>query len=208
MLMLTVVLKLTLIWPCREEKGNPIRAFFRVLTSSPLSSPCVALMSHSSPLFSTLYPTQSQLWCMHEGGFPEDQRGHYPGAIRPLVEHVNECRVLLCFHMQPLYHVGRIEGDSLGMIKHSLKCIYFITNISILIRSPLFSVSCCNLHYSGYFLTVACEEVRSLIGAVVLSCRLRARGVSHHQSGWNALTFEHEIPRVPCGPTSLVCILQ
>lgn len=28
--------------------------------------------------------------------------------------------------------------------------------------------------------TVAREEVGSLIGAVVLSCRLRARGVSHH----------------------------
>ena len=26
---------------------------------------------------------------MHEEGFPEDQRDHYPGAIRPLVEHAN-----------------------------------------------------------------------------------------------------------------------
>lgn len=86
-----------------KQKWTPVRALLSVLTSSQLSSPCVVLTSLSSPVFSTLYPSQSQLWCMHEGGFPEDQRGHYPGAIRPLVEHVNECWVLLCFHMQPLY---------------------------------------------------------------------------------------------------------
>lgn len=51
---------------------------------------------------------------MHEGGFPEDQRGHYPGAIRPLVEHVNECWVLLCFHMQPLVYVGELGGGFPG----------------------------------------------------------------------------------------------
>lgn len=54
---------------------------------------------------------------MHEGGFPEDQRGHYPGAIRPLVEHVNERWVLLCFHMRPLAYVGEAGKDSPGEIK-------------------------------------------------------------------------------------------
>lgn len=55
----------------------------------------------------------------------------------------------------------------------------------------------------------------SLIGAVVLSGRLRAGvggggwgGGESSSSGRDALTFEQESPRVPCGPTwlrMLVC---
>lgn len=38
--------------------------------------------------------------CMRKD-FLKTKEGHYPGAIRPLAEHVNDCWVLLCFHMLP-----------------------------------------------------------------------------------------------------------
>ena len=36
---------------------------------------------------------------MHKEGFPEDQRGHYPGAIRLLAELGHACCVLSCSHL-------------------------------------------------------------------------------------------------------------
>lgn len=196
-------------WPCHEnpkQTWTPISASFSALTSSPLSAPCVALISLSSPLFSILYPSQSQLWCMHEGGFPEDQRGHYPGAIRPLVEHVNECWVLLCFPMQPLLCVDRVGGDSLGMIKCSLKSIRFHHKYLYFYPNGTVCAPCCNIWYSGCFPTVAREEVGSLIGAVVLSCRLRARGVSHHHQDETLWHLSMKVPECLAAQHRWVCL--
>lgn len=126
-----------------ENYKQPLTCFQSCLTST-LFSPCVALMSLSPPLLSTLYPSQSQLWCMHEGGFPEDQRGHYPGAIRPLVEHVDECWVLLCFLMQPLVNVGEVVGNSYAVILYV--AVYVdISLVSVFLLSCTLSVSCSNV---------------------------------------------------------------
>lgn len=51
---------------------------------------------------------------MHEGGFPEDQSGHYPGAIRPLAEHVNT--VTHCFHTQPAWSCAWDVGANIQLL--------------------------------------------------------------------------------------------
>lgn len=183
---------------------NSCKGFLQCVHSSvSLPSLCGTDVSFLPSIF-PLYPSQSQLWCMHEGGFPEDQRGHYPGAIRPLVEHVNECWVLLCFHMRPLFNLGRVEwGILCGGIKSSLGCMRFYYKYLYFYHDISAKAPRRGFQYSSCFPTFAREEVGSLIGAVAISCRLRVRGGESSSSGWNALTFVHERPRVPCGWASL-----
>lgn len=160
---------------------NSCKGFLQCVNSIfSLPSLCGPDVSFLPSIF-PLYPSQSQLWCMHEGGFPEDQRGHYPGAIRPLVEHVNECWVLLCFHMRPLFNLGRVEwGILCGGIRSSLGCMWFYYKYLYFYHGMSAKAPRCDIQYSSCFPTFTREEVGSLIGAVVISCRLRVRGVSHH----------------------------
>lgn len=92
------------------------------------------------------------------------------------------CSVFTCSHfsMWVWWGGGAGLGNSLGMKKCVLKCIYFCHKYLYFYQNVPVCASGCNIGYSGCFPTVAREEVGSLIGAVVLSCRLRARGVSHH----------------------------
>lgn len=186
-----------------KQKLTRFKSFLQSVTSAPLFSPCVALMSLSSPLLSTLYPSQSQLWCMHEGGFPEDQRGHYPGAIRPLVEHVDECWVLLCFLMQPLVNVGEVVGDSHAAIKCSLIRRYFSHNCLYFYWVALFL--CLVATFDVVVVFVAREEVGPLIGAV--SCRQRERGVSHHHQDETLWHLSMKVPESLAVQHCWVCIL-
>lgn len=180
---------------------NSCKGFLQCVNSiSSLPSLCGADVSFLPSIF-PLYPSQSQLWCMHEGGFPEDQRGHYPGAIRPLVEHVNECWVLLCFHMRPLFNLGRVEwGILCGGIKSSLDCMWFYYKYPYFYHGMSAKAPRCDIQCSSCFPTW---------GGQVINWRrcyfmqTKSEGGESSSSGWNALTFVHERPRVPCGWASL-----
>lgn len=110
------------------------------------------------------------------------------------------CSVFTCSHFSVW------DGDSLGVIKCSLKPIYFYHKYLCFYQSSSVCAPCCNIWYSGCFPTVAREEVGSLIGAVVLSCRLRARGVSHHHQDETLWHLSMKVPECLAAQHHWVCL--
>ena len=74
-----------------------------ILSTSIRSLPSSPSLFSSSPSFALPVQPSSLCWSMHEGGFPEDQRAHYPGVIRLQVEHVKP--VTLFSHWQTCVYV-------------------------------------------------------------------------------------------------------
>lgn len=117
------------------------------------------------------------------------------------------CSVFTCSHSSMWIGWERRRVlDSLGVIKCSLKCIYSCHKYLYFHHHSSVCAPCCNIWYSGCFPTVAREEVGSLIGAVVLSCRLRARGVSHHHQDETLWHLSMKVPECLAAQHRWVCL--